>query len=130
MLTTAELMAAAKARAGIPSNYRLAKVLGVTETTVMRWNTGRSTPDDEPARRLAELAELDAGFVVASIRAEREKSGPMFDVWSKVAERLKGGAVGAGVCLLVGLGGHPDAGAATTETTAIAGRLYIMSNYG
>lgn len=108
MLTTADLLAAAKTAQHIPSNYRLARVLNVPDNTVQRWNTGRNKPDDEMAARLAELAGLDAGQVVASIRAERAEPGPMRDMWADVASRLaRAGAAAAVACISVT--GSPDA---------------------
>ena len=80
MLTTFDLLTAAKANSGIPSNERLARILDVPDNTVVRWNTGRNKPDDEMVRRLAELAGLDPAPVVAAIRAERAAPGPMRDL--------------------------------------------------
>ncbi len=131
MLTTADLLAAAKNAQGIPSNYRLARVLDVPETTVMRWNTGRNRPDDEMTRRLAEMAGIDPGFAVASVRAEREKEGPMRDLWAGIASRLQGGAVAAGLAAVTlgGWTGGPDGGAhAHTLTGNSGGSVYLMSN--
>lgn len=92
MITTKELLARAKEAQGIPSNYRLARVLDIPETTVQRWNTGRNRPDDESAMRLAQLAGLDPCAVVAAIRAERSEDGPMRDLWESMAKRLQAAA--------------------------------------
>lgn len=139
MITTKELLTAAKVAQNIPSNYRLCRVLGVPDTTVQRWNTGRGRPDDDMARRLAELAGLDPGAVVAAIRAEREAEGPMHDLWANVARRLQAAALASLAAFLSGfVGGGPDAGAmaATLPTPGAAtpalpqkaaDRLYIMS---
>jgi hypothetical protein len=97
MLTITNLMAAAKLGAGIPSNYRLARVLDLTESAVQRWNTGRGTPDDAQALRMAELAGLDAGYVLASVRAAREKDPVLRAAWEQVAERLLAQSGGAPV---------------------------------
>lgn len=113
MLTTAELLGLAKDRQGIPSNYRLAKVLDIPINTISRWNTGKTKPDDDMCVRLAELAGLDPGQVVASIRAERCEPGPMRDVWAGVAERLARVGVAAAMAAVTVLGVtvSPDAGA-------------------
>ena len=111
-MTTLELLAAAKTAQGIPSNYRLARVLQVPDHTVQRWNTGRNMPDDAMCLRLAELAGLDPGQVVASIRAEREAAGPLHDFWAGLAKRLEtAGAAGAAAALALVFTGTPDAGA-------------------
>lgn len=120
MITTAELMAAAKRAQGIPSNYRLARVLDVPESTVQRWNTGRGRPDDAHAARLGELAGIDPGIAVASVRAEREGDGPMRSLWEGIAKKLERAGVAAlAVFLSLWIGGGPDAGAqAATRASA------------
>ena len=88
MISTAQLLAAAKTGAGIPSNYRLAKVLGATDSTLQRWNTGRGCPDDAHAAELAVMAKLDVEWVVASMRAAREKDPTLRAIFTRTAERL------------------------------------------
>lgn len=72
MLTTSTLMDAAKAAQSIPSDYRLARVLGASENTLYYWRRGRSC-DDEHAAKLAAMAGLNVGFVLVCIAAERAK---------------------------------------------------------
>lgn len=131
MLTTAELLAQAKAAQGIPSNYRLSRVLDVPEKTVQRWNTGKSRPDDEHAARLALMAGIDPGVAIASINAERDPTGPMHSVWVGIAQRLERAGVSAAVLALgVTFTGGPDAGAMASQPApaqVIAPGLYIMS---
>ena len=110
MLTTFDLLTAAKANSGIPSNERLARILDVPDNTVVRWNTGRNKPDDEMVRRLAELAGLDPAPVVAAIRAERAAPGPMRDLWSGMAAMLSKASATAALAV-VAVTGSPDAGA-------------------
>jgi hypothetical protein len=88
MISTAELLSAAKMARGIPSNYRLAKVLGATDATLQRWNTGRGCPDDAHAAELAVMAGLDVEWVVTSMRAQREKDPTLRAIWARAAERL------------------------------------------
>ena len=109
-MTTFDLLTAAKANSGIPSNERLARILDVPDNTVVRWNTGRNKPDDEMVRRLAELAGLDPAPVVAAIRAERAAPGPMRDLWSGMAAMLSKASATAALAV-VAVTGSPDAGA-------------------
>lgn len=94
MLTTAALMAAAKQANGIPSNYRLARVIGASDNTLFRWNTGRGVPDDEHAVKLADLAGLDRGYVIAAMRALREPNPELRAIWAHMAERLAASPAG------------------------------------
>ena len=126
MISTSALLAAAKQAQGIPSNYRLARVLDVPENTVGRWHTGRSKPDDVYAARLAEMAGLDVGQVVASIHAERAAPGPVRDMWADVAARLARTAATAAAAL-VAVTGSPDAGAMAMQTcTSIVQSVYYV----
>jgi hypothetical protein len=88
MLTISDLLSAAKRGAGIPSNYRLARVLGLTDSGVQRWTSGRGVPDDAQAHRMAVMAGLDSGYVIASVRALREKDESLRAIWADMAERL------------------------------------------
>lgn len=92
MLTTRDLLGAVKAAQGIPSNYRLARVLDVTEGTVQRWHTGKNQPDDAMAARLAGMAGLDIGYVVASMHAERAQEDGARKLWEQIAQRLQAAA--------------------------------------
>jgi hypothetical protein len=132
MVTIQELLSAAKTGAGIPSNYRLARVLGVTDNTLNRWQHARSFPDDQAAVRLAEMAGMDPGTVLASMHAQRATSEAQRALWSAMAKRLERAAVAACVVLSLGVWtGGPDGGAlASTGDEAHASApsgLYIMS---
>ena len=113
-MTTFDLLSAAKTNSGIPSNYRLARILDVPDNTVVRWNTGRNKPDDEMVRRLAVLAGLDPAppsrRPLAAIRAERAAPGPMRDLWSGMAAMLSKASATAALAV-VAVTGSPDAGA-------------------
>lgn len=87
MINTATLMSAAKLAQGIPSDYRLSKVLGVTENTLYNYRHGR-TPDDERALKLAQMARLHPGFVLVSMAAERAKDEPTRAVLIAAAHTL------------------------------------------
>lgn len=122
MISTIELLAAAKAGADIPSNYRLARVLGVTDQTVSNWQNGRRFPDDELVLRMAEMGNLNPGEVLVSIYAERAASSPMGDVWRSIAQRVHDSAHGAlavafGTAVIVSAFlASPDANAVTVLT--------------
>ncbi len=129
MLTTVELLAAARAAHGIPSNYRLARVLNVSDKSIQRWNTGKNTPDDAMASRLAEMAGLDPDSVVAAMHAERAVTEAERARWQRIAHRLQ--AVAACVILsLVGFGASPDARATGSHSNVLlsAGSVYYVKS--
>ncbi|KQW76600.1 DUF3693 domain-containing protein [Methylibium sp. Root1272] len=138
MLTTQELLAAAKAANDNCSSYRLARLCDVPEKTMMRWVSGKNFPDDAHATRLAELAGLDAADVLTAINAERATEPAVRAVWESIAKRLHANsatslAILSAVVLsaLFGFDGGPDAGAALLSSVAITAEnagigLYIM----
>ena len=128
MLTVRDLLAAAKAGQNIPSNYRLARVLDVPETTVQRWNTGRNVPEDSMAVRLADMAGLDVGAVLASVHAARSTDENLRAAWAAVAARLARTAATAAAAL-VAVTGSPDAGAMAMQTcTSIVQSVYYVKS--
>lgn len=126
---TKSLIDAAKKAQGIGSDYRMAKVLKVTENTLGNWRAGRSKPADDLAVTLAQMAGVDPGSVLAELAAERAKDDASREVWRSIAQRLKGGAIAAGVAMFCGgWTGGPDGGAIAAPLPAEQGGLYIMSN--
>ena len=111
------LLAAVRAAQGLPSNYALARFLDVRENTLARWHSGRHTPDDATAAKLARLAGLDVGMVLASMAAQRAATAEERTLWEGIAQRLATAAgVVAAAILAVFLAGAPDAQArASTE---------------
>jgi hypothetical protein len=102
MHTTAELLDAAKSRIGITSDYKLAAILNVSGTaTVTNYRKGRSHPDDMICARIADMAGLEAGYVMACVHAQRAASPEVRRVWEGVAEQLKKAGVAA-VLAMVG----------------------------
>lgn len=88
MLQTNDVLDRVKAVQGITSEYRLCRVVGVTDQTLARWRKGLA-PSDEYAAKLAQLAQLDVGLVVASLAAERAKDPTLQAVFSDIARRLQ-----------------------------------------
>lgn len=85
-----ELLDAAKAAHSIPSDYALAKAIGVTTSAISNVRTGRNGIDDATAIKIAELAGLDAGYVIACAHSERAKSDPERAAWKSIVSRLAG----------------------------------------
>ncbi|WP_432459417.1 helix-turn-helix domain-containing protein [Agarivorans sp. QJM3NY_25] len=73
MITTVELLDGLKARRDIPSDYKLAKYLGITQQAVSKLRNGASM-SEEMAFRIADDLEMDAELVVLSILLEKAKN--------------------------------------------------------
>jgi len=111
MHTTQELMRALKARLGCRSDYRLALELGVSRATVSTWKRGRAHPGDDIALDIAEILDLDPGYVLACLAAERAESPAVKKAWQQFAKGIAATAIilllnlptgGAGAPLRVG----------------------------
>jgi transcriptional regulator with XRE-family HTH domain len=88
MLNTNDLLDRVKAVQGIKSEYRLCRVVGVADQTLANWRKGKA-PSDEYAAKLAQLAQMDMGLVLASIAAERVKDPTLQAAFSDIARRLQ-----------------------------------------
>lgn len=97
MQTSKEFLADARRvleeRLGVTvSDYRLAKELGVTRSAMSRYLLGKNTFDERVQLKIAELLELNDGYVAACIQAERASMPEARAMWESVANMLRGAA--------------------------------------
>ena len=88
MFKTNAVLDRIKSLHSITSEYRLCRVIGVTDQTLLNWRHGRC-PSDEHAIKLAQLAQLDPGLVLASLASERAKDPTISAVFADIARRLQ-----------------------------------------
>lgn len=88
MQIPAEFLDAIRARYGFTSDYKVAKLLGVPPQYVSRWRHGRGGMGDDVAARVAQLLELDVGYVLARLYEERATTEAARSVWRELAGRL------------------------------------------
>lgn len=84
-MNTIEYMDEMMRRKRIPSDYALAKALGIAKQTVSRYRAGIGQFDDEIALRVAELMGIDAGIVLLDMHIERTKNAEVRQVWEKIS---------------------------------------------
>lgn len=134
MFSVANLLDRAKSRAGIESDYRLAKVIGITHSVVSSYRMQKSMPNDKILAQICALSGDDVGVIAAQIQAERAQSEEGRGMWLTIAKRLQGAATTAilSVCFAISLIALPatDARAATVEAYRDGGvnLLYIVSS--
>ncbi len=87
-MRTNEYLDAVRERLNLSSDYKLAKVLKVHQTTISNYRHGRSAIADDVAVRVAELLQLDPARVLADMAAERSSSDQVRAIWSRVAATL------------------------------------------
>ena len=89
MHTISELLDAAKAGEGLTSDYKLALVFSTTSMSLIsNYRNGRSAPDDAACIKLAAMARLDVGYVLACVHAHRAKSEETRQAWADVAAKF------------------------------------------
>jgi predicted transcriptional regulator len=86
--TTTDLLDEAKRVVGIPSDYALAKRLGVEPQTISNYRTGRSQASDETAVALCVMTGQAAAPILVQLAGERAKSPEVAKVWRDVAKAL------------------------------------------
>jgi len=84
MKKTTDYIEEAKIKLDIQSDYGLAKWLGITDSAISHYKTGKRTIDDYTAARIAEALEIDPMEVIAAANAEREKDEKRREFWRKI----------------------------------------------
>lgn len=74
------------------SDYRIAKILEVSNSTVAFWRQGRQLPNSATCERLAKELGLPTEYVLACVNAEKEKSDSLRAVWVRMATAFSSAA--------------------------------------
>jgi predicted transcriptional regulator len=131
MFSVTDFLDRAKAGAGDVTDYRLAKLLGVTHSAVSTWRTGTRAPDERAIEALCKLSGDDPEHVAACIQSMRAANDDAADLWRRVADRL---AKRANVIAMIGfallfVAATPERASAAPLSSSFDGlSLYIMSN--
>lgn len=86
LLTSADLLKLLKLNENDCTEYRLAKILRVTPTTVSHLLHGQSVMSDETAYKVAIELGYDPVFVLFCINIERAKTQELKDLWHNALE--------------------------------------------
>lgn len=133
MFLIADLLERAKAGANIETDYRLAKVIGITHSVISSYRHGKSMPNDKILTQICALSGDDVAVVAAQIQAERAQSDEGKTLWLMIAKRLSGGTSPAILSVLIAIGliaATPDsarAASVTGQKNAPVSLLYIVS---
>jgi predicted transcriptional regulator len=87
MSVTLELLDALKASQDNASDYRVAKLLGVTQQTISKYRVGQSPISAEKMIIACELAGLDPVEWLIKLQAERAKCDAEKDIWNGLLTR-------------------------------------------
>lgn len=81
-----ELIEQAKTRANLPSDYALAKVIGIDRSIVSAWKKGKKHPSTDEAVKLATLAGIEDMQVIAEIEMRTANSEKKKEFWKSYLE--------------------------------------------
>ena len=87
-LNIASLLDKAKVIHKLPSDYKLALVMGVQPTSLGNYRTGKTLPDSRVITKICELTGDDPMILAAEIECERAKTAEAKNLWAGVAARL------------------------------------------
>ncbi len=90
MFSIANLLDSARAKANIESDYRLAKVIGISHQALTSYRTGKSLPSELVIEQICALSGDDPDVIAAQIQAARSKSPEAKTMWLRVAARMAG----------------------------------------
>lgn len=126
MAAAAELLNAAKQRAGIPSDNALSQRLGVTRAMVSSWRSQLKPMPDERIAQLCALAKLDGPEWMARIHAERAESPAERQLWQTALQRLTAVAAALAVVVIAHRLSGPDGAISALMLPAVIDPLCIM----
>ncbi|OXY50865.1 hypothetical protein [Salmonella enterica] len=81
-MKTPEYLEAVKRKLDLPSDYALAKAIGVTRSAVSLQQAGKTAMGDETAVRVAEILGMPSGRVLIDIHMERSKAPEVKAAWA------------------------------------------------
>ena len=101
MSLISDLLDKSKTCANIDSDYRLAKIIGITHSAISSYRMGKTLPNEKILAQLCAITGDDVAVIAAQIQAERSQSPEAKNLWLMVAKRLSGAV--STVVLAVGL---------------------------
>lgn len=106
-MNTVEFLDAIKQRHDLTSDYQLWKsgILGVGQSTLSGYRTGKQCFDDTVAMKAAALLGLPEGYVISCVHAERErpKRPEVAKAWERMANTIKSAAATVIVAVILGI---------------------------
>lgn len=133
MFSVATFLDRVKAGANIDSDYRLAKVIGITHAAISGYRHGKSLPNESAIEKLCALSGDDPDYIAAQIQAERAQNEPARIMWSRIAARLAGGAHTAilsvliSISLIASFAQDARSSALSDSSTVTLSGIYIVS---
>jgi hypothetical protein len=125
----AALLDKAKVIHKLPSDYKLALVMGVSHRSLASYRHGMTLPDARVISKLCALTGDDPAILAAEMEAERANTDEARALWREVVQRLQStlhAAIFAVLTAGVLWGGLPSDAAAKTAGFQAVNSLYIV----
>ena len=126
MKSTVQYLDAAKCHLGIPSDYALAKALGVTRAAVSKYRMGTSLPDDLVCAKIADILGCEPMEVIAAINYQRSKTDDARSLWEGIWGKAAGAIALSLTLFAVGLSVAPTSKAAESGNSAQSGDHFAL----
>lgn len=88
MKTTIQYLDAIKKKLDLPSDYAVAKALGVSREAVSGLRNGKTSMGIETAIRAGEILQIDGHAIYAHSQIERAKKPEIADFWLSISEKF------------------------------------------
>ena len=88
MLTVVQFLDLAHQRISRPTDYRLSRVLGISQAAIISWRKGKTKPEPLTMARLAEVCGVDPQMAVLWLQMERSKTNSERELWASLAQSM------------------------------------------
>jgi len=136
MRTIGQVLDKAKHAQKVPSDYKLALVLGIGESALANYRHGRSLPDENACTKLAHAMGEDPAVLTVEMQIQRAKTPEAKQIWLSIAKRLQMGGCYIKMMMLIAIvaiaaNAAPALAAVyLTSNMVQAGILYIVEHSG
>lgn len=87
-MKSVDYLDAVKKKLDLPSDYALAKVLGVTRESVSALRTGKCAMGLESCMKVAEILNIDEHIVYSDAQLEKAKTPEIKQFWLSLSEKF------------------------------------------
>jgi DNA-binding XRE family transcriptional regulator len=91
MKTTVQYLDAVKQRLNLPSDYALAKALGITRESISGLRKGHSAMGIETAMKMGEILQIEGHVIYSHGQIERAKKPAVREFWQSVSDKFSMG---------------------------------------
>lgn len=131
MTKTAYLLDKAMRLNHLKSDYKLALVMGVSQSTIANYRTGKTVPESHIVAKICELTDDDSALIAVEFEAAKAKTPESRRIWETVYKRMQAGFANVEMLALIAIisiaaYALPVGAMAAFGTQSADSSLYIM----